>query len=142
MARWWPAIPTGSALPPGSDVRVALSDRYLTKIVRARISTGGIVSIRGFEVRSAPPTMIVQAEASVGPISAPVTVQLQPVAAGGDVQVRIIATHIGIVPVPNAFTGLVTGSINDSLHHILGAKAEVTGVTATPRGLDIAANYP
>lgn len=142
MARWWPTIPTGSALTPGSDVRVTLSDGYLTKAVRARISSGGIVAIRGLVVRSAPPTMIVRAVASVGPISAPITVQLQPIAAGGDVQVRIIATRLGFIPVPNAFTGLVAGSINDSLHHILGANAVVTGVSATPRGLDIAAKYP
>jgi hypothetical protein len=142
MAFSWPTIPAGSTLPGSSDVRVSLGNGYLTRIVQARLSTNGIVSIHGLQVRSAPPALVVRADASLGPLSAPITVELQPLAAGGDVQVRIVATHIGVVPVPNVLTGLVTGSINDSLRHTLGSNATVTGVTATQRGLDITANYP
>jgi hypothetical protein len=142
MAFSWPTTPAGSVLPQRSDVRVSLSDGYLTRAVHARLSSTGIVSIHGFQVRSAPPALVVHADASIGPISAPISVELQPVATGGAVQVRIIATHIGVVPVPNVLTGLVTGSINDSLRHALGTHATVTGVAVTQRGLDITANYP
>jgi hypothetical protein len=142
MALSWPTLPAGSVLPPSSDVQVSLSDEYMTRIVQARLSSTGIVSFHDLQVRSAPPALVVRGDAGIGPLSAPITVELQPVAAAGDVQVRIIATHIGIVPVPNVLTGLVTGSINDSLRHTLGANATVTGVTATQRGLDISANYP
>lgn len=142
MVVWWPAIPTGAILPQRSDVRISLSDGYLTRIVQARLSGNGIVSIRDLQVRSAPPDLVVRANAALGPLSAPITVELQPLAAGGDVQVRIVATHLGVVPIPNVLTGLVTGSINDSLRHTLRANASVTGVAATPRGLDITANYP
>jgi LmeA-like phospholipid-binding len=138
----WPTTPAGSALPQRSDVRVSLSDGYLTRAVQARLSSTGIVSIHGLQVRSAPPALVVHADAAIGPVSAPISVELQPVATGGAVQVRIIATHIGAVPVPNVLTGLVTGSINDSLRHTLGARATVTGVAVTQRGLDITANYP
>lgn len=137
----WPTTPRGSTLPQGSDVRVSLSNSYLTRIVEARLARNGIISIRGLQVRSAPPALIVRANVGLGPLAAPITVELQPLAAGGEVQVRIIATHIGVIPVPNFLTGLVTGSINDSLRHILGANATVTGVTSTPRGLDITADY-
>ncbi len=142
MAFSWPTTPAGFALPQSSDVRVSLSNGYLTRTAQARLSSTGIVSIHELRVRSAPPALVVRADASIGPISAPITVELQPVAVGGVVQVRIIATHIGVVPVPNVFTGLVTGSINDSLRHTLRANATVTGVAATQRGLDITANYP
>lgn len=142
MALAWPATPAGSTLPQSADVRVSLSDGYMTRIIQARLSSTGIVSIGDVQVDSAPPALVVHANAGIGPLSAPVTVELQPVAAGGAVQVRVIATHIGVVPIPNVFTGLVTGSINDSLHHTLGAHANVTGVSVTPRGLDITANYP
>jgi hypothetical protein len=142
MAFSWPTTPAGSVLPQRSDVRVSLSDGYLTRAVHARLSSTGIVSIHGLQVRSAPPALVVHADASIGPISAPISVELQPVATGGAVQVRIIATHIGVVPVPNVLTGLVTGSINDSLRHTLGTHAAVTGVAVTQRGLDITANYP
>lgn len=142
MAFSWPTIPAGSALLPGSDVRASLSDRYLTRTVQERLSATGIISVRGVQVRSAPPTLVVRATASIGPLSAPITVELEPFAAGGDVRVRIIATHIGSLPVPGVLIGLVTGSINDSLRHSLGANARVTGVNVTRPGLDIAANYP
>ncbi len=142
MALAWPTTPVGSTLPQSADVRVSLADAYLTRIIQARLSSTGIVSIRDLQVQSAPPVLVVRANAGVGPVSAPLTVELQPVAAGGAVRVRIIATHIGVVPIPNVLTGLVTGSINDSLHRTLRAHANVTGVTVTPRGLDITANYP
>lgn len=142
MALAWPTTPAGSTLPQNADVRVSLGDAYLTRIIQARLSSTGIVSIRDLQVQSALPALLVRANASIGPVSAPVNVELQPVASGGDVQVRIIATHVGAVPIPNVLTGLVAASINDSLHHTLGAHATVTGVTVTPRGLDITANYP
>lgn len=142
MALAWPATPAGSTLPQNADVRASLADAYMTRIVQARLASTGIVSIRDVQVRSAPPALVVRANAGIGPVSAPITVELQPVAAAGDVQVRIISTHVGVVPIPIVLTGLVTGSINDSLHHILGANAIVTGVSVTPRGLDITANYP
>jgi hypothetical protein len=141
MAVAWPTTPAGSTLPQASDVRVSLSNAYLTRVAQARLSSHGILSIRGLQMRSAPPLMIVRAEAGIGPFSAPITVELQPVATSGNVQVQIVTTHIGVVPVPSVLTGLVAGSINDSLRHALGAKATVTGVRVTTRGLDITANY-
>ena len=142
MVLVWPTTPAGSILPQSTDVRVSLSDGYMMRIIRARLSSTGIVFISNVEVRSAPPVLVVRANAGIGPVSAPVTVELQPEAVGGAVRVRIIATHVGVVPIPNVLTGLVTGSINDSLHHAVGTRAYVTGVTVTRRGLDISANYP
>lgn len=137
-----PGPATVSTLPARPDVRIELSDGYLTKKVRARLSSTGIVSVHALEVGSAPPDLVVRAEVGLGPLTAPVTVELRPLAVAGEVQVRITATHIGPIPVPNALTGLVTGSINDSLRHILGGQARVTGVMTTQAGLDITANYP
>ena len=142
MALAWPSTPAGTTIPQSADVHVSLANAYLTRIVQARLSSTGIVSIRGVQVRSAPPALVVRANAGIGPFSAPVTVELQPIVVAGDVQVRIIATHIGVVPIPHVLTSLVTGSINGSLHHTLGTNAVVTGVVTTPRGLDITANYP
>lgn len=142
MAFSWPATPAGSTLPQRSDVHVSLSDGFMTRTAQARLSSTGIVSLRGVQVRSAPPALVVRADAGVGPVSAPITVEFLPVAVSGTVQVRIIATHIGIVPVPNALTGLVTGSINDALRRTLRNNATITGVIVTQRGLDITANYP
>jgi hypothetical protein len=142
MALAWPATPSTSTLPQNADVRVSLRNAYLTRIVQARVSSTGIVSIHGLQVLSAPPALVVRGNAGFGPFSAPITVELQPVAASGTVQVRVIATHIGIVPIPTVLTELVAGSINDSLRRTLARKAIVTGVTVTPRGLDISANYP
>jgi hypothetical protein len=142
MALAWPSTPAGSTVPQGADVHVSLGNAYLTRIVQARLSSTGIVSIRGVQVRSAPPDLVVRANAGIGPFSAPISVELQPLVVGGDIQVRIIETQVGVVPIPSALTGLVTGSINGSLHHTLGTNAVVTGVTTTPRGLDITANYP
>src|SRR5579859_2644038 len=94
MVLVWPATPAGSIVPQSADVRVSLSDGYMMRIIRARLSSTGIVSIRNLEVRSAPPVLVVRTNAGVGPVSAPVTVELQPEAAGGAVGVRIIATRV------------------------------------------------
>jgi hypothetical protein len=141
MALSWPTTPVSSTLPPSADVRVSLGSAYLTRIIQARLSSTGIVSIHILQVESAPPALVVRATAGVGPFSAPITAELQPVAVAGHVEVRIIATHVGIVPIPNVLMGLVTGSINDSLRRTLARNAIVTGVTVTRHGLDITANY-
>jgi hypothetical protein len=142
MALAWPTTPAGTTVPRSADVHVSLANGYLTRIVQARLSSTGIVSIRGVQVQSAPPALVVRANAGIGPFSAPITAELQPFVVAGDVQVRIIETHVGVIPIPSVLTGLVTGSINGSLHHTLGTNAIVTGVAVTPRGLDITANYP
>lgn len=141
VTRWEARPPAGAALPSASDVRVSLSDGYLSRLIEERASGNGIIAVTDVQVRSAPSALTVRADASLGPLTAPITVELQPVVVGGDVQERIIATQVGAVPIPAPLTGLVAGSINASLRHILGANATVTGVRVTPRGLDITADY-
>src|SRR5947209_6570112 len=90
MALAWPATPASSHLPQRADVRVSLGNAYMTRIIQARLSSTGIVSVHVLEVRSTPPALMVRATAGIGPFSAPITVELQPVAVGGHVQMRII----------------------------------------------------
>jgi hypothetical protein len=142
MERAWPSTPQPSTLPSASDVRVSISDGYLSRRVQARLPSSGIVSISAAHVGSAPPVLVVDAQAHLGPISTPISMSLQPCPSRGDIQVRIVSTHVGIIPIPGFLTGSVAGSINDSLSHALGTDLMVTGVTVTPQGLEVSANYP
>lgn len=143
MLVWWPRPPGPAVPPPQSfDVRVTIADGYLSRVAQQRVASISVPTIRHVSVASSPPAeLIVSADAAVGPVSAPITLALQPVAEGGAVQVHVVSAHVAAIPVPAPLTGVVSDSINASARRLVGANARITGVVVTPFGLEIYANY-
>jgi len=140
---FWPQTPAGGgASTPSSDVRVTISDGYLARVAAAHAHSLGPVAISAITVGSSPPDeLIARASAAVGPLSAPVAIQLQPVARHGIVQVRLITVHIGDIPIPGGLAGILSDSINGKLRSLLGHSASVVAVRVVPSGLQVFANY-
>lgn len=139
---FWPQPPSGVSAPPPSDVRVTISDTYLARVAASHIHALGPVAISKITLASSPPDeLIARAAAGVGPLSAPVAIQLQPVARGGTVQVRLITVRIGDIPIPGTLAGVLGSTINSRLRSLLGHRASVVAVRVVPAGLQVYANY-
>ncbi len=138
----WPTTPKSRPLPKTFDIRVSISDGYLTRRIQRQVQYSSFVSIRGVQVTSSAPLLVVDARAAIGPLSVPVSLELEPIASGANVRVRVVAGHVANIPVPGLLTGLLADDINDSLKRTVGQDATITGVIVTRRGLDITANYP
>src|SRR5438045_3493482 len=96
MALWWPNIPAGQSVPQGSDVRVRLSDGYLSRIVQRRTADMGL---SGVSITSDPPaSMIARGTLTVAIVSVPVSLRLQPFAEKGSLHVRLLEAQVGSVP--------------------------------------------
>jgi hypothetical protein len=135
--------PTGTATPTASDVRITISDGYLARRIQQKISSLGMAEVSGVSVASAPPSeLIAHGRVAAGPLSEPVTLGLQPVAASGTVQVRIISTQVGGLPVPSVFTTLVANVINQAITRSIGNQVRIVGTAVTGQGLVISADYP
>jgi hypothetical protein len=140
---WWPNPPAPGVPPPRSwDVRVTVVDAYLSRLADRRAATISVPTIRHVVISSSPAKLLVAgADVSVGPVGAPVTLELQPVAQSGEAQVRVISAHVGAIPIPVVFLGVIRDAINSSTRHLLSAGARITGVTVIPGGLEIYASY-
>lgn len=135
--------PVGTSVPAASDVRVTISDGYLARRIQQKLASLGVVEVSQVTVTSAPPSeLIARGQVTAGPVSGPVALGLEPVATGGTVQVRIVSTEVGGIPVPGVFTTLVEGVINRAVTRFMGNGVRIIGTSVTSRGLVIAANYP
>jgi hypothetical protein len=102
-----------------------------------------VPSVDHVRIASNPPTsLIMRVDLSIGPWSAPVALDLSPVATNGHVQTRLISTEVAGVPIPPHLAGLVTDAINRRIAALPGGKGQATGVRVLPSGLEILANYP
>jgi serine/threonine-protein kinase len=139
---WWPHQPTGVALPASADVRVFISDSYLSRAVQQRVAGMTLPEIHNVRVLSSPPAaLLVNADLTVGPFTAPSSMEVQPVASGGGVQVQIVESHIAGIPIPSQLTGFLQDAINGETQHALSTHSRVTGVAVRPDGVEILADY-
>jgi hypothetical protein len=142
---WKPSsapVPKGEVVPQGADVHILLADHYLSRLVNARLHAKGLSALQDVQISSDPPsTLVARAHASVGPFSVPVDVEAVPTVQNGNVRIQIASSHVGPVPIPQAFTGILESSINDAVR--LQSRQYLTVVSASvrPQGLDIYANY-
>src|SRR4051794_14178669 len=98
---WWPRTPATMTAPAASDVHLILSDRYLARLVEGRASTLGPATLTDLTIASAPPSVLVaRAQVSIGGLAVPLTVEAQPVAENGKIQIQVLTTRIGTVPIP------------------------------------------
>lgn len=135
--------PTGTVVPAASDVRITISDGYLARRIQQKLSSLGMAQVSGVTVASVPPSeLIARGQVTAGPLSEPVTLGLQPVAAGGTVQVRIVSTHVGGIPVPSVFTTLVQNVMDRAITQAIGSQVRIVGTAVTRQGLVISADYP
>jgi len=142
MLWWWPRIPAGSVLPQRSDIHITVADRYLSRLVEQKVAGIDPPRISHVAITSDPPgALVARADARLGPISAPVSMLLHPVVENGGVQLRIISTQVGAIPLPAPLSGAIEQSVNASLDQALRSGARVVGITVLPQGLDIFLNY-
>jgi hypothetical protein len=137
-----PPVPRGVTAPQGADLHVLLADAYVSRLVNSRLKASSLSVLHDVRISSDPPsTLIAHAHASVGPFSIPVDIEAVPVVQNGAIHIRISSSHVGPVPIPSAFTGILESSINDSLN--LQGRRDITVVAASvkPQGLDVYANY-
>jgi hypothetical protein len=142
MLAWWPKQPSGTVSPRAADLRVTISDAYLARTVQARVAGYSVPQVRHVRVASLPGVaLVVSADLTVGPLSAPASVEMQPYPANGQVQVRIISTRVAGIPIPSQLTGVIADAIDSSARGLMDRHAHVTGVTVTPTGIQLSANY-
>lgn len=142
MLWWWPHQPQGVALPASADLRIHISDTYLSRTVQAHVAGMTLPTIQHVQVRSSPPAaLIVTADLGAGPVSAGSSMEVQPIAAGGSVQIQIVSTHIAGIPIPSQLTGFLQDAINSNTHRLLNAQTRITGVTVQPDGVEVLASY-
>lgn len=138
MVYWWPKQPATVSAPASPDLRIQLSDRYLARLVEARVSGMGVSNV---SVSSAlPGTLIAAGTLNFALATAPVSMQIQPVASGGTIQVNVIDLRVGSVPVPGGVVPAIGGSINSSVRSRLGRNTVVRAVRVTPGGLEVDAD--
>lgn len=142
MLWWWPRIPAGSALPQRSDVHITVADRYLSRLVEQKVAGIALPRISHVTITSNPPgALVARADASLGPVSAPVSMLLHPVVENGGVHLQIVSTQVGALPLPAPLSGAIEQSVNASLDQTLRSGARVIGIAVLPQGLDIFLNY-
>lgn len=136
------ASPRPESAPPVSqqqpDLSLRLSDPYLARLIEQRAGAFGVVHLQHVTIGSLPPSHIVlHAEAVIGPLSTPITLQMQPQADGGQVRVDVTAAQLGPVAVPQALTGFVADAVTRSVQHLLAGKANVTQVRVLPGAVEV-----
>jgi uncharacterized protein YpmS len=139
MLLWWPKIPAGQSMPQTAGIRIQISNSYLSQIIESRTSGMGLSDVT---VTSAPPsTMVVRGTLSVAVVSLPVTLQFQPVAVNGGLQVHLVEAQVGNIPLPGQLIPVIASSINSSIAQRVGKHAHVQAVRVTASGLEVAATY-
>jgi hypothetical protein len=134
-----PEEPTGVAVPSHSDVRILVSTSYLARQIEAG---AGALGIRHLRLRSAPPSVLrADMQLSAAWFTVPASLQLQPTARQGRLQLRVLSAKVVGVPVPVALAQLLVDALNGSTRRILGAQARVVGVRVVPQGVDMSVNY-
>lgn len=140
MLWWWPQQAHGIVRPQAADLQVTISDGYLSRAIQQRLGGLTLPSVKNVAVRSVPHrSLLVGLDLAAGPVSAPVSIEVQPVAANGTIDLRVISTRVAGIPIPAQITGLVSTAINDSTRVHLRANTRVTGVDVTATGLEVLA---
>jgi uncharacterized protein YpmS len=142
MLIWWPQPPKGTARPQRADLQVLVADSYLSRVVQRHVAGVSFPQIRNVRVASVPPAaLVLTADLGAGPISAPASVEAQPVAQNGAIQVRIVDMSVAGIPIPSQLTVALADAVNSSARHAVGPNTRITGVTVKPGGLEIYADY-
>jgi hypothetical protein len=137
-----PPVQRGVVVPQHADLHVVLSNHYLTHLVNAQLPGSTLVTVHHVQISSSPPdTLDTQAQVSAGPLSVPVSAAVVPSVQSGAVHIALVSTHVGIVPIPSAFTGLLESTINNGVRQSVGRSVQVVGVDVRPQGLEVYANY-
>ena len=135
-------VPRSEVVPQGADLHILLADRYLSRLINGRLDARGISVLHDVQISSDPPSILVaHAHASVGPFSVPVDVEAVPTVRNGTVHIQIVSSHVGPLPIPQVFTGIVESSINDAVRLQSRQSLTVIATSVKPQGLDIYANY-
>jgi len=138
-----PRPPPGVSAPRTSDVRIRISDAYLARVVARRMEGIQLPSVGNVRVASNPPgSLIVRSDLSLGPLSAPAVVELAPFIENGHVQIRLISTDVGNIPVPPQLTQSMADAVNRRIAELPGGGGRATGVQVFPSGLEVLATYP
>jgi len=139
---WWPHEPHGIAVPASADLRVRISDAYLSRTVQQHVAGMTLPTIKNVQVRSSPPAaLVLTADLGAGPVTAGSSMEVQPVVAGGSVHIQITSTHIAGIPIPSQLTGFLQDAINSNTQRLLSAHTRITGVSVKPDGLEVLATY-
>jgi hypothetical protein len=135
-------VAKGIVAPQRSDVHAVLSDAYLSRLVNRAARGSGVASLHNIRLSSNPPgALVAQADGTIGPLTVPVSADVAPSAQNGSVQITLLSTHVGSVPIPTAFTGLIEAQVNQAVRSALGGSVRVVAVDVVPQGLEVYANY-
>ena len=143
MLLWWPKQPTPRAGPPmPADLRLTLSDAFIARELQRRFTAISFPTVTHVGIGSVPPVgLAVRADIGAGPVSAPLSMEVQPVAEHGQVAISIISTHLAGIPIPSQLTGFLADIINSRAHNLLGSETRVVRVRTVPGALEILADY-
>jgi hypothetical protein len=135
--------PDGARPARGADIDILISNRALSRLLNDRVSGRGIVNLREIRITSDPAhnSLDAHAHAGVGPLAVPVTLAAAPSVHGGAVQVTLVSAHVGVIPVPAGFIGLLQGTIDDAVRRSVGRRIQIVGAAVRRRGLEVYANY-
>jgi uncharacterized protein YpmS len=141
MLVFWPKVPDATRVPSRNDVHVTISDKYLSRVITKRLHDAGLTTVSHLVVASSPSRLlVVNADISIAGISVPIALSAQPYVSKGQVQVRLLSTSVGGIPLPTQIIAPVSGSIQSSLHNLLGKTAVVKAVRVRPAGVEIFAD--
>jgi hypothetical protein len=143
MLALWPHPPVGVPNARSSDLRIFISDVYLARMVERRVSGINLPTVTDVRIASHPPTsLIMRVDLSIGPLSAPATLELAPVVESGQMQTRLVTTEVAGIPIPPQLAGFVVATINSRIAQLPGTGGQVTGVRILASGLEISVDYP
>jgi hypothetical protein len=132
----------GVVAPQQSDVHAVLSTRYLSRLVNDGTQGAGVASLSHVRISTNPPgALVAQADATLGPLTVPVSAQVAPSVQNGSVHITLLSTHVGAVPIPTAFTGIVAAQVNAAVQRSLGSSVRVVAVDVVSQGLEVYADY-
>ena len=141
---WWQRTPLTVPGTQAADVQATIADGYLARRLEEQVAGAGGFSgmITHVTVQSSPPsTLVLGADASIGPLTAPVSLQVAPQAANGALQIQVIQANVGAVPVSGPLVDALLRAINQRSVQVLGSGARIVGVKVVPGGLEIDANF-
>jgi hypothetical protein len=138
----WPHQPSGTYVPGPASVRVTLSDSYLSKAVQARVQGQTLPTVRNVRISSHPANvLIMSADLSAGPVGTSGSVEVQPLASGGNFAIHVVAMNVAGVPIPSQLGSYLEQAVNSNLAPLLDPHTRVVGVLVTKTGLQVDARY-
>lgn len=137
----WPHDPKGVRAPSASDVHVVISDTYLARLVQQRSGSIAFPQVRNVVITSVPPAVVVvRADLLAGPVSTPSSLEVQPIAEGGTIDMRILSSHVAGIPVPPLLTSILQDAINRAARRAITPRVHIVAVRVRPEGVDVYAD--